>query len=206
MGKYNKKSILAKVKKSPAFHKESLRRAQLNFNTHKKNLLKNFDRHEITQEINGGPDASNISGTLDGYGNLFSFIGFHTGTQPAIALRQFLDERTRLMPTARNVVRSHASRIVSKYRIVYPSFDDIASATPMPWEGGSWAINIERGISGFSSYLYQLSDRSRSGRGTQAKVRGSGMSNIQRVRGGSYRPAPYLSQIMHQFTVNFSHF
>ena len=161
--------------------------------------------HPVTREIEGGASADNISGSLDGYGNLFSFIGFHSGTQPIADLRQFLNERVRLITSARTMVKSHSSRITSKYRVVYPSLDDIATATPMPWEGGSWAINIERGISGFSSYLHQ-SSQSRSGRGTQAKVGGRGTSTSQRIRGGAYRPARYISSIMEEFRSRFSYF
>ena len=207
MGKYDRNSIFAKVRKSSAFQKKTLEHAQLNFNTSKKRLLKNFDQHEVTLEIGAGPDASNISGRLDGYGNLFSFIGFHSGTHPISALRQFLNERIRLNPSAtKTIVRGQSSKIVSKYQVMYPSLNDIAAVTPMPWEGGSWAINIERGISGFSSYLYQLSDKSRSGRGSQAKVSSHGVSANQKIRGGSYRPAPYLSAIMQDFMADFSNF
>ena len=206
MGKYDKKAIFAKVKRSPAFRKKALERAQLNFNSRKKQLLKNFDEHPVTREIEGGASANNISGSLDGYGNLFSFIGFHSGTQPVANLRQFLNERIRLIPSARTMVKGHSGRITSKYRVVYPSLDDIATATPMPWEGGSWAINIERGISGFSSYLHQSSSQSRSGRGSQAKVGGRATSTSQRIRGGAYRPARYISSIMEEFRSRFSYF
>ena len=40
------------------------------------NLLKNFEKHPVTVEIQGGPTATNVSGTLGGIGNLFTYIGF----------------------------------------------------------------------------------------------------------------------------------
>ena len=45
----------------------------------RKEFLKEFDDHPITNEIEAGPDSSNSSGTLNGYGNLFSisFIVFN---------------------------------------------------------------------------------------------------------------------------------
>ena len=45
------------------------------FNAIKNQLIQEFLNHPITQEIKAGPNASNSSGTLNGKGNLFSFIG-----------------------------------------------------------------------------------------------------------------------------------
>ena len=42
--------------------------------------MKEFDRHPITRELQQGPSSTNLSGTLGGTGNLFSFIGFYTPT------------------------------------------------------------------------------------------------------------------------------
>ena len=43
-------------------------------------LIKQFESHPVTKEISGGSSSSNVSGTLGGYGNLFSFIGFHNNS------------------------------------------------------------------------------------------------------------------------------
>ena len=39
-------------------------------------MIAKFLNHPVTIEIKGGIDASNISGTLSGITNLYSFIGF----------------------------------------------------------------------------------------------------------------------------------
>ena len=39
-------------------------------------MVEEFRSHPVTSELNDGPNASNTSGLLGGYGNLFSFIGF----------------------------------------------------------------------------------------------------------------------------------
>ena len=72
--KINMKSINKKVNNSKAFDKQALRTAQARLNIAKKKLLEEFDQHEVTQEMKGGPDASNYSGSLGGYGNLFSLM------------------------------------------------------------------------------------------------------------------------------------
>ena len=38
--------------------------------------MQDFDRHPITRELQQGASSTNMSGTLGGTGNLFSFIGF----------------------------------------------------------------------------------------------------------------------------------
>ena len=46
--------------------------------------------HPVTQEIESGPNGYNQSGTLGGYGNLFSYIGFEEGMSPTEPLRRVL--------------------------------------------------------------------------------------------------------------------
>jgi len=55
-----------------------------------KKLLEEFERHPVTVEISGGTNATNISGTLSGHGNLFSYIGFSAGDKPLSAIREIL--------------------------------------------------------------------------------------------------------------------
>ena len=54
-------------------------------------LVKNFLTNKITIELKGGPTASNTSGILGGYGNLFSFIGFDAGTDPTDIIEKIFE-------------------------------------------------------------------------------------------------------------------
>ena len=78
--KINRKSIQRKMLlglKSKATRSKIDNRMRKTFQRKKKELVDSFEEHSITQEIKGGPGASNISGTLTGgYGNLYTFIGF----------------------------------------------------------------------------------------------------------------------------------
>ena len=41
----------------------------------KQEMESDFANHPVTKELDNGPSSSNVSNTLGGYGNLFSFIG-----------------------------------------------------------------------------------------------------------------------------------
>ena len=56
-------------------------------------MIKDFSSHAVSAEIEGGPTASNLSGTLGGYGNLFSFIGFSQGEDPLSAIKDMLSKK-----------------------------------------------------------------------------------------------------------------
>jgi len=62
----------------------------------------------------------------------------------------------------------------------------------MPFEGGrSWVRGVEKGISGFSNYVFKkYFKNSRSGTGLQSE---------HEVRTGSFKPTPYLSSILKKF-------
>ena len=59
----------------------------------KERMIQEFLNHNVTKEINLGPNAENISGTLSGYGNLFSFIGFEKGDDPIKPILDILESK-----------------------------------------------------------------------------------------------------------------
>ena len=75
------KSEIAK-KGFPIFKREAVPRIEKKLKQEALKLLVAFDDHEITKEIEAGPGARNSSGTLGGYGNLYTFIGFSRGQDP----------------------------------------------------------------------------------------------------------------------------
>ena len=156
-----------------------------------KQLLREFDNHPITNELEGGADANNISGTLGGYGNLFSFIGFPAGDSPITNLRHYLRSSIRTS----NIKKEKGQRTKVYFTIQKPEMKTVVSITPMPWEmGRSWVRGIERGISGFGYYMSTMEKRfSRSGAGIQTG---------NRLRGGAYKPTKYMSQIFRNLDRN----
>ena len=112
-------------------------------------LVKNFLTNKITIELKGGPTASNTSGILGGYGNLFSFIGFDAGTDPTDIIEKIFEQKFRF--------RVRRINKTGKYKITFfiPSIEEIYGLTPMPWaSGSSWVDGIEKGMSNVGSYLY----------------------------------------------------
>jgi hypothetical protein len=153
-------------------------------------MISEFKNHPVTREIEGENYSDNISRTLNGYGNLFTFIGFELGDKP---IEPILD-------LFKSIKITHNSSDGNLFlRISYPSPDDVWMITPMPWQSGrSWAKGIESGISGLNYYLLlnKFSDSSRSGRGIQSenKLRSS-------MR---YTPTQYITTILKKYRTKFS--
>tara|TARA_Y100000401_G_C8297367_1_gene212088 strand:+ start:326 stop:967 length:642 start_codon:yes stop_codon:yes gene_type:complete len=153
-----------------------------------KELVKNFTVHPITVELDAGPRASNTSGTLGGYGNLYSFIGFSGGTDPTDVISQIFNAKIRFKVRRRNTR--------GQYTVTFfiPSADEIYSLTPIPWMAGkSWAKSIEEGgLTNLGQYLFSSTgfDSSRAGTGIQAKNRSSGVS---------FTRMPYIGKLIEDF-------
>lgn len=153
-----------------------------------KELQKQFKAHPITVELDAGPRASNTSGTLGGYGNLFSFIGFSSGDNPTDIISQVFSEKIKFK--VRRVNKS------GKYTVTFfiPDADQIYGLTPIPWMGGkSWAKSIEEGgLSNLGQYLFSRTgfDQSTSGTGIQVKNRSSGVS---------FTRTPYIGRLIEDF-------
>jgi hypothetical protein len=153
----------------------------------KKQMIQEFMNHSVTEEIMNGYNAENISNTLNGNGNLFSFIGFESGDAPIIAIIDILEKT--------NVVFSRSGRNILTANITLPSTQDIFSATPMPWASGrSWAKGIETGISGIGFYIQKYG---------QGRSEGGVQSN-SKIRSGRFKNVPYISALINKYRILFS--
>ena len=133
-------------------------RAEVIFENAAMAMQRDFEEHKVTQEIDQGISASNISGTLPGTNgapnNLFSFIGFYSGTTPTDAIRKRLDPTSKIGPQMVKVGKEPRGAIMRyQFKVTVP-FDEIYKETPIPWaEGMSWAEKIETEIPGYSHFL-----------------------------------------------------
>lgn len=151
-------------------------------------MVEDFKNHAVTSEIKSGPSGSNSSGTLGGYGNLFSFIGFDNGQDPTQIIEEILSLKINFQVRSLN---SGQFRIT----IFQPTSDKIFGSTPLPWASSSWAEGIEKGISNLGSYLYSSKGfrDSRSSTGIQSKNKAAGMT---------FKTTPYISKILQDFRKN----
>ncbi len=171
------------------------------FNKNKRELLESFNNHEVTKEIeeaenSGDPiTVGNSSGLLDGKGNLFTFLGFSIGRKPIAELRAFLEGS---LPKLENrpKVRVNNNIITFSFDVKLPKQSEIEAATLLEWENGnSWVRGIERGVSGFSNYIYwkrilNNPEVSRSTGGTQA---------ANNLRATNMSTTPYLLKMLGRF-------
>lgn len=176
------------AKKSKVLKKTSDDIVMQKYEETKKEFFDEFESHPVTQEIASGPQASNLSNTLNGIGNLFSFIGFSNSSEPIKDLANILKQSFS--------IRDKRKDDTIRYTIDFPTLQKIKGATPMPFESGnSWVIGIERGISGFSNYLYKRFIQGRSKEALQAE---------NKIRGGNYRKTRYLSEMIDNFINNMT--
>lgn len=156
------------------------------FNKIKNNYIQEFINHPVTQEIKGGISATNISGTLGGITNLYSFIGFDEGTDPIKPIEELLQRSN-----YRIIFNNKATDSTIIFDI--PTSVQIFESAPMPWAiGRSWARGIETGISGLGYYLKKTKN-SRSGFGVQ--------SSTNKIRPGTvFKNTKYISDLINRFS------
>lgn len=199
------KSVIAKAEKDSI----QLTRAQISeaiefeFEKIKIQMIAEFLAHPVSQEISNGPLAKNTSGTLGGYGNLFSFIGFDNGERPIDDVVELL-ERTTISFSQRGILTA---------TIIMPSPKQIFEATPLPsrWaEGRSWTKGIESGISGLGYYLH-IYGYGASEAGIQAKEKVKKRPSDPRDKGKGeitmipkYRNTSYISSLINRYYAEFS--
>ena len=160
-------------------------------------ILKEFDKHPVTRELRQGPSGANISNTLNGIGNLFSFIGFYKGQNVIGPVRDMLKSHFNLVG-GQGKKRGRRGVKAFSYQIEFPSLNSFDLISRMPWESGnSWVVGIERGISGFSHFMYlkagegrQMESKSRSGKGLQSR---------KTLNAGIFKPIPYITEMLKSY-------
>ena len=182
-GKINKKLLEQEILNSQVTQKLILEKVQDEIAKNKKIFISEFESHPVTLELQGGETASNSSGTLGGYGNLFSFIGFNKGSNPVQPVVSLINKIT-----ASSI---KYTRKMFDVQIQIPSKSDFIAVSKMPWEGGrSWLFDMEKGISGLGAYLYRQYAKSRSGYGLQS---------IFNYRSTAFKPTQYFTSIYNKF-------
>ena len=164
------------------------------FNAARSEMISEFYDHPVTRELKGGPEASNESFTLDGYGNLFSFIGFYEGEDPTVIVEDSLKEMIELRRTPK-IFKSN-TLVQFSFDVIIPSLEDFEAVTPYPdeWNSGSWLVDIEYSIPNMRYYIYkedELIERSRSGPAVQVKNVLRGNESFSRIK--------YISEILRNF-------
>jgi hypothetical protein len=178
------KKLKQQAAKEPAFRKGVKRTIEKEFSTIRDNFMQAFDSHPVTMEIEGGPSASNSSRTLGGIGNLYTYIGFQSGSRPIKTLRKVLEKYS---------IRYNDLKGRLRITIEVPTKEDVFTVTPMPWAmGRSWARGIEKGISGLGQYLVKSGSipQSRSGRAIEVKGK---------IRSGKFSNVSYMSALLNDY-------
>jgi hypothetical protein len=156
-------------------------------------MVEEFEDHPVSQEIWAGETASNTSGLLGGYGNLFSFIGFDEGSDPISPISFILREKIPF--------KIKRANDYGRYNVTIdaPSKARIYDVAKVDWMGGrSWADGIENGIAGLSRYLYDEDY------GFQNSLSGTGIQARNAIRGVSQGRTKYLSLILSNFKKRLS--
>lgn len=186
------KLVLLKELKSfdlSSLKEQALKQAQEEINKIKQELLEDYNDHPVTKELEAGVDSENISQTLNGIGNLTTYIGFQDGANPTEPVR---DKLKTVSLNAKGKILNSDSDLSFEFDVVAPSIEEIENVGLLPFEqGNSWIKGIENGISGFGSYIYgRMFKNSRSGKGIQGR---------KTFRQGNFRPVRYVSEIMNEF-------
>lgn len=172
-----------------SIQEEAAKIAEVEINKIRQEVLNDFENHPVTKEIEAGPDAENISATLNGIGNLSSYIGFSQNETPIEPVKNILKT---IKIDSRVKKNNTFDGISFDFNVIAPSIDEIESVGKLPFEPGqSWIKGIENGISGFGAYIYaKMFKKSRSGKAIQSQ---------SSFRQGAFRPVKYLSSIMEKF-------
>ena len=193
----NRNSIIKKLKVSKGAINASRKKAKQALDKAKKAYMDEFDNHPITKELSAGIHTGNTSGTLGGYGNLRTFMGF--SSNPIPVLREILKRGF-------SVKKEIPAKRANEIRTFVFSFPDKAylqantSALHLEFESSrNWVLAIERGISGFSNYMYKKFRGGKSGKGVQIKgTINRGMS--------AFKPTPYRSTFENAFKNSLKNF
>lgn len=179
------------IKKS--FGNLAFNAAKAKVNGAKEELIKDFDKSEVTQDLKAGAagDEANSS-KLVSRGSLYGFLGFDAGHDPTTEVRQLLTEINVSGPAQ---ISETQNSVIFRFNVKVPTEDEVEQATPLHDRVSprSWVRVVERGgLNNFNKFLHWITRGSVSGLGIQAK----GKQNYS----GSFTPTSnYLTKMLNNF-------
>jgi hypothetical protein len=186
------KQISVEVPKS--LEKFANREVRKKANAIKKEVLQQFDKHEVTKEIKKGPSGRSSS-LLGGQGNFFGFLGFEKGSQPIVALREVLENSFNISSKKGRVVKVSKNIFRVEFDIMMPNKLDIYSVTPLPWTTKSWVQGVEKGITNYGQTVFQP----RKGSGflyDKYSRSGVALQTPRQINFIKFSPTPYIINIL----------
>jgi hypothetical protein len=151
----------------------------------RRDLLREFDSHPVTREIEQGP--SGTSSLLGGRGNFFGFLGFNSGDKPIEILRDSLSDQFKILSKKGKVKKASKTSLIYSFDILYPTKTQIYAITPLAWTSKSWVKGVEKGITNYTQTVFKESENSRSGVALQTDRK------IGFIR---FSPTPYVTQML----------
>jgi len=187
-GKLKIKQLLKKnYSNSKVFQNLAYGTAKKKADALKKEVLRKFDQHEVTKELEKG-NSGMSSSLLGGRGNFFGFLGFNQGEQPVQIIRDILENNIKIRNTKGKLKKISATSFLWEFDIDVPSKTEIYKVTStLPWTTKSWVKGVEGGITNYAKTVFRDSDRSRSGVALQSK---------QNVGFITFTPTPYITALL----------
>lgn len=157
------------------------------FEKNKENFLREIEDDQVSQELAAGNSAPNLSLTLGGNGNLFSFLGFSEGDAPIENLINYLRSAIR---KTESKIASVGTDITIRSSVIIPSAEELESLNGPgepahitdDYPNSGWIRAVRRGQGGYTRYLYDVIREFRTSRsGTAIQIKGL-------VRQGSMLP------------------
>ena len=189
MARINMKGLQKEIASqySLKFKKQIEKKIIMDVERTKRDMIREFNEHSVTRDIEAGPGASNVAGG----GSLFGLIGFNAGDNPIDRLRAFL-----LSSVSVRITRVSRFDVSFSLFVSIPSKQEMDIICPLPWAAGrSWIEEVERGVSGLGQFLTTSSPASRSGSAIQ--VKGT-------IRQSSLGAKPYMTPIVKNFIKNLT--
>jgi len=170
-------------------------------------LLKAFDDHVVTKELQPENVSDDGNSALVSRGSLFSYLGFPEGSNPTDKLRNFLIQNIQMEDEP--IFDDRKNTFTYKFPVNIPTKEEIdeVAGTPDEYSSKSWTRIIEEGIGGGAAmvhYIFAVGENiaqrfkevgSRSGWGLQTEKMVS--------RGGTFTPVKYISEIIKNFKARF---
>ena len=197
MARINSKSLSKRVSDQAAPQLRPLveQRAKQMHDEATREFWQEFENHSVTRELDGPTPENNpnYTNTLDGRGNLFSYIGFNQGRQPIEELREVL---RRKMGPPRIRIRKRIFGSTFEIRTNTPTKENVEqdpSTVIGRYTGRSWLHAVRKGLAGFGHYFFTLKRTLPNSASTRA------LQFTQRLKSGTHRPISYLSPLLRTF-------